>query len=502
MEPIGKNAGTHDVKGYAEKIAILGMGHVGLPTALMFAELGMTVIGADASEAKIEELSQGQCTFFEPGITDLLVKHLRSSRLTLTADVPAAIRAANVLFICVGTPQDDHGDADLSQVESLARVIARNLNGGYKLIVEKSTVPAITGQWIRKTIQKFAIEKNNGSNGSHSTPDFDVASNPEFLKEGTAMHDCFNPDRIVCGVDSLRARRILEALYSPLKRPIIFTNVSTAELIKHSANAFLAMKISFINMVADICETVQADVCSVAEGIGTDPRIGPAFLQSGIGYGGYCLPKDVRAFRRLAESRGVDARLLEAIESVNESRVPRLVKKLKDALWVLNGKTVAVLGLSFKEGTDDMRGATSVRVIEELVRENVKVRAFDPAASVTARAALAHCSESISFENSAYEAVKDAHALLILTGWREFRELDFRLIHELMQSHIVLDGRNILDSSMLVNLGFEYLSIGRPAVVAELPIAEPILLVKHEQDIAPELKGSALVQAVPTGNAA
>jgi UDPglucose 6-dehydrogenase len=301
-------------------ITVLGLGHIGLPTALGLAELGRRVIGADDDAAKVRLIRAGQPNFYEPGLTDLLSKHLQSGRFQPIEDLATAIQSGSIIFICVGTPQKASGQADLAQVEAVARLVARNLNG-YKLIVEKSTVPAITAQWLKRTIVRYNPGKSPVAAGevdsdqpSPAPLDFDVASNPEFLREGKALEDFFHPDRIVCGVDSDRAREILTRLYSPLQRPMVLTNTSTAELIKHAANAFLSTKISFINMVSDLCEKVGADVSAVARGIGLDSRIGAQFLDAGIGYGGYCFPKDLRAFIHLAEEHGVDFSLLQEVE--------------------------------------------------------------------------------------------------------------------------------------------------------------------------------------------
>src|SRR5690348_3912626 len=357
------------------KIAVIGVGHVGLPTALCLAELGWEVIGADQDEDKIRQMTAGKSPFRSPGLQTLLTQHLASGRFSVTSDVASAIDAATVLFICVGTPQGENGEADLSQIEVIARLIAQHLNG-YKLIVEKSTVPAVTSLWIKRTILRFAMAQRRLEGGglNQSTapaeidelppaPDFDVASNPEFLQEGKAVDNFFCPDRIVVGVESARGQEILEAIYRPLKRPIVVTGLTTAELIKHAANAFLSMKISYINMVADICEAVGADVNNVARGIGLDPRIGTSFLSAGIGFGGYCFPKDLRAFIHLGEEHGIDCRLLNEVERINQRRAEVLLKKVRRALWVLQGKTIGVLGLAFKPQTDDIREAPSLKIV-------------------------------------------------------------------------------------------------------------------------------------------
>ena len=357
------------------RIAVLGLGHVGLPTALGFVEMGWEVIGADDDASKLAMIQSGRAPFYEPGLDDLLARGLRSGRLTLSQSAEEAVRAASILFVCVGTPQKETGEADLSQVETIVGVIARNLNG-YKLIVEKSTVPAITAKWIKKTVKRLAMV--NAQDGKKC--EFDVASNPEFLQEGKAIENIFHPDRIVIGVESDRARELLEQLYAPLNCRIVVTNISTAELTKHAANAFLSTKISFINMVADMCDAVGADIGQVALGIGLDPRIGTEFLSAGIGFGGYCFPKDLRAFMHLGTGYGVDCGLLREVEKINERRVDAFVKKVRQAVWVLRGKRMAVLGLAFKAGTDDIRESPALRIIKALLEEGARLRVHDPQA--------------------------------------------------------------------------------------------------------------------------
>jgi UDPglucose 6-dehydrogenase len=448
-------------------ITVLGLGHIGLPTALGLAELGRRVIGADDDASKVRLIRAGQPHFYEPGLTDLLSKHLKSGRFQPLEDVAAAVRGGSIIFICVGTPQKTSGQADLAQVEAVARLVARNLNE-YKLIVEKSTVPAITAQWLKRTIVRYNPGRSPLAAGE-STPgapspaplDFDVASNPEFLREGKALEDFFHPDRIVCGVESERAREILTNLYSPLQRPIVLTNTSTAELIKHAANAFLSTKISFINMVSDLCEKVGADVSAVARGIGLDSRIGPQFLGAGIGYGGYCFPKDLRAFIHLAEEHGVDFSLLQEVERINQRRVDVFVRKVRQAVWTLQGKTLGILGLAFKSGTDDIREAVSLKIVQALRNEGSILRLYDPQAMPSAQRELPAAPGRLTYCSSAYEAARGAQALLLLTEWEEFRQLDLARVRNLMEVPVLVDGRNLFDPDAVRQAGFEYVCMGR-----------------------------------------
>jgi len=450
-------------------ITVLGLGHIGLPTALGLAELGSKVIGADDDARKVGLIRSGDPIFFEPGLSELLSKHLESGRFQPIDDVDAAVRAASIIFICVGTPQKANGQADLAQVEAVARVVARNLNG-YKLIVEKSTVPAITAKWLKRTIVRYNAGKSSGAAGesasrSSSAPlEFDIASNPEFLREGRAVQDFFHPDRIVCGVDSERARKILTDLYAPLGRPIVITDTSTSELIKHAANAFLSTKISFINMVSDLCEKVGADVTAVTRGIGLDARIGPQFLDAGIGYGGYCFPKDLRAFIHLAEEHGVNFSLLQEVEAINQRRVDMFIRKVHEALWTLRGKTLGILGLAFKAGTDDIREAVSLKIIQTLLDEGSILRLYDPQAMPNTQAVFPASTERLTYCSSAYEAAQGAQGLLLVTEWDEFRQLDLERVREAMEVPILVDGRNLFDPATVRNAGFEYVSIGRDGV--------------------------------------
>jgi UDPglucose 6-dehydrogenase len=454
-------------------IAVLGLGHIGLPTALGLAELGHNVIGTDNDPEKVRLIRECNLPFFEPGVRDLLSKHLKSGKFQPVDDAEAAVRAAAVIFICVGTPQSESGQADLSQVEAVARLVARNLNG-YKLIVEKSTVPAITGQWLKLAILRYSASRASVVAGTMAAPpDFDVASNPEFLREGKALEDFFHPNRIVCGVESDRAREILTGIYAPLNCPILVTNLSTSELIKHAANAFLSTKISFINMVADLCEKVGADVTDVARGIGLDSRIGAQFLDAGIGYGGYCFPKDLRAFIYLAKEQGVDFSLLQEVELINQRRVEILIKKIRQAIWILRGKPIGILGLAFKPGTDDIREAVSLNVIKALLAEGSILQLNDPQAMRNMQHVLPETPGRLTYCTSAYEAARGGHALLLLTEWDEFRQLDLSRLHGLMEVPVLVDGRNLFDPRAVREAGFEYISIGRDGAAHPSPGSSP-----------------------------
>jgi UDPglucose 6-dehydrogenase len=455
----------------SRKIAVIGLGHVGLPTAVGLSSLGWNVIGADEDPAKIEQILSGKSPFFEPGLDDLLKESLARGNFCAVSQVTDAIRSASVIFICVGTPQREDGTADLTQVEAIARTIGRNLNG-YKLVVEKSTVPAITAAWIKRTITRYALMKRqeaetngNGKQRDKETdflaPDFDVASNPEFLQEGKAIDDFFRPYRLVIGTDSSRARTILKQIYKGVQSPVVTCDVTTAELIKHAANAFLSTKISFINMVTDICDSVGADVTRVAEGLGLDPRIAPAFLQAGIGFGGYCFPKDLSAFAHLAEQHGVDASLLRAVEGINLQRTEVFMKKVRSAMWQLRGKTLGILGLAFKPNTDDIREAPSLRIISALLKEGAALRVHDPRAIPAVKAAFPSGEGEITFCDSPYDAARGTEALLLLTEWGDYRSLDLARLRDSMQDPVIIDGRNFFDPLEMQKAGFSYVGMGR-----------------------------------------
>ncbi len=432
------------------QVGVLGLGHVGLATGLGFAELGWSVIGTDSDEAKAKRVGEGEPPFYEPGLAELLGKHLASGRFRVIVEVLKLVREADILFICVGTPQHEDGSADLSQVESAVRAVAENLNG-YKVIVEKSTAPVRTARWIQRTILRHR-------KGKH---EFDVVCNPEFLKEGTAINDFLRPDRVILGVESERACARLMDLYRPLGCPILLTDLNTAETIKHAANAFLALKISFINAVADLCDTTGAEVTDVARGIGLDPRIGPDFLKAGIGYGGFCLPKDLTAFIRVAEEHAVDFSLLKEVVRVNEARIERFLGKVQQALWVLKDKRIAVWGLAFKSNTDDIREAPSLKIVKRLLEAGSRLRLYDPWAMENFRRVFPEMGERLAYFPSAAEAAKQADAILLLTEWPEFRGVDWKRLRETVAVPIIVDGRNGLDPARVVAAGFEYYGMGR-----------------------------------------
>mgnify|MGYP001606265891 CR=1 FL=1 len=429
------------------KIGIIGSGHVGLVTGACFADLGNEVILMDHDVKKIKLLEQGKAPFYEPGLLELVKKNRAQGRISLTSNIRDAVKFAKIIFLCVGTPPRDNGEVDLSAVEHVALAIAESLTD-YRLIVEKSTVPVATGVQVYKTIKE----------SNHRKISFDVASNPEFLREGSAVQDFLNPDRIVIGVENARSKKLLLELYKPFKAPILVTDIRSAEMIKHASNSFLAAKISFINLVSQICEKTGADISKVAEGMGADPRIGRAFLNAGVGYGGMCFPKDLQAFRRIGEKLNINCDILKGVQDINEMQKSNFVNKVQDILWNLSGKTLAVLGLAFKPDTDDMRYAPSVDILKRLKAEGTQIVAYDPCAQNTAKEVL----NGIRFAKTPYDACRKADALLILTEWREFRELDLKRIKRLLKRPVVIDGRNIYDPLEMKKNGFRYYCVGRP----------------------------------------
>lgn len=432
------------------KIAVIGAGYVGLVTGVCFAEIGNDVVCVDIDENKIKKLNNDVIPIYEPGLEELAAKNKKSGRLSFTADIKKAIKESEIIFICVGTPPKENGEADLSHVENAARTIAEVMDS-YKIIVEKSTVPVQTGEKVAKSIRVY---------NSHKV-DFDVVSNPEFLREGSAIKDFMNPDRIVIGTESEKAKAIMESLYRPLKAPMIFTDIKSAEIIKHASNSFLATKISFINAIANICEAAGADAEKVAEGMGFDKRIGKQFLNAGIGYGGFCFPKDAEAFIKISEKLGYDFKLLKATQEINAFQRKNFVRKIEKTLWVMKNKTIGVLGLAFKPNTDDMRFAPSIDIITELQKEGANIQAYDPKAMGKARGII----KNIAYCSSPYDAAKNADALIILTEWNEFKELDLSRIKSLMKHALIVDGRNIYNPADMKKHGFAYISMGRKDVI-------------------------------------
>ena len=429
------------------KITIIGSGHVGLVTGACLAELDNEVICVDDDREKIKMLKDGKLPFYEPGLDGIVQTNAMEGWLSFSENINEAISSSQVIFICVGTPSLSTGEADLSSIKKIAANIAESLNE-YKLIVEKSTVPVQTGEWLVKTIKEKKKED----------AEFDVASNPEFLREGSAVYDFMHPDRIIIGVSSERAASLLVRLYSPLNAPILITDIESAELIKHASNSFLAMKISFINAVANICEKTGADILKVAKGMGLDGRIGEDFLKAGIGYGGSCFPKDVSAFIHIAKELGYNFELLEEVRKINEYQRIHFLKRVEKALGSLSGKTIGILGLSFKPNTDDVREAPALYIIEELLKKKVKcIQAFDPQAIGN----MKNIYPDITYCASPYEPAGSADALFLLTEWESFRYLDLRRIKSSMRNPLLADGRNLYDPKKMKSLGFTYISVGR-----------------------------------------
>lgn len=451
------------------KIAVIGTGYVGLVTGVCFAECGHTVICVDKDKTKVEKLRQAIIPIYEPGLDQLVKKNTTEGRLTFIQEIPPAVKESQVIFIAVGTPPKPTGEADLSYIEEVSRQVAISMDS-YKLIVEKSTVPVKTGEWVKRTI------RFNNKTGV----EFDVASNPEFLREGSAIEDFLKPDRIVTGVDTKRASDLLREIYQPIidqcvsfdtktqsvihqdaqsgKVPFIVTNVSSSELIKHASNSFLALKISYINAVANFCELAGADVEQVALGMGLDSRIGTKFLNAGIGFGGSCFPKDVSAFLEISKDLGYDFKLLEDVIEINQKQRDVFIRKIKNALWIVKDKTIGILGLSFKPNTDDMREAPAIDIINALLIEGATVRVYDPQAMSLAKELF---EGKIIYCDDPYAVAQDCDALVLVTEWDEFKNLDLNRIFKLLHYPIFLDGRNVFDPAMMREIGFEYHSIGR-----------------------------------------
>jgi UDPglucose 6-dehydrogenase len=448
------------------RISMIGCGYVGLVTGTCLAEAGHQVLCTDNDAERIAALKAGVVPIYEPHLDAMLAANCRSQNLSFTRNAAEAVRAADAIFICVGTPPLENGEADLSAIDNVARLVASEALTS-KLVVEKSTVPAQTGQQLKRVLGLYR---------RHGAVQLRVASNPEFLREGTAVQDFLHPDRIVLGVEEEETEKQLREIYRPIlerrfrcpvhlgacppaKSPdLLITTMNSAELIKHASNSFLAMKISYANMIADLCEKVGADIKEVTRAMGLDPRIGPRFLDAGLGFGGFCLPKDIQAFIRLAERCGVDFTMLKEAERVNKRRVDLLLEKIRKALWVIKGKRVGILGLAFKANTDDIRFAPSLEVIRALLAEGAQVRAYDQEAMDKTSAIF----PQIHYCRDPYEAAQDVDALLILTEWEEFRQLDWERISDLMLRPMIIDGRNLLDPAAMMERGFEYHCFGRP----------------------------------------
>ncbi|HJZ13543.1 MAG TPA: UDP-glucose/GDP-mannose dehydrogenase family protein [Acidobacteriota bacterium] len=428
-------------------IAVVGTGYVGLVTGSVFADLGNDVICVDKIKKRIRLLKRGQVPFYEPGLEEMVRRNLDDGRLGFTTDLASAVKKADVIFIAVGTPSQANGESDLTQVKEAAEGIGAALDR-YKIIVNKSTVPVGTGNLVRNIVAN--VKKKNVK--------FDVVSNPEFLREGSAIQDTLTPDRIVIGAPNRQVAMTLLELYASLGRPVLITDVESAELIKYASNAFLAMKISFANAIADICERTGADVQHVINGMGYDHRIGSHHLQPGLGYGGSCFPKDVDSLIQTAKRYEYDFRILQAAADINRERADRFVQKIDHVMGKLEGKTLAVLGLAFKPDTDDMRDAKSIEVIERLLKKKAKIRAYDPAAMKNAREIF---KDKILYAKNAYDAAKGADALLVLTEWREFKLLNLEKIAASMNQPLIFDGRNLYNLDRNRRLGFHYYGIGR-----------------------------------------
>lgn len=433
-------------------ICVVGTGYVGLVTGAVFADLGNDVVCVDNDQKKIEALRAGQMPIYEPGLEEMVVRNKDDARLSFTTDLPGAVRQSDVIFIAVGTPPKDTGETDLSHVEAVASQIGRSMDR-YKVVVNKSTVPVGTGEFVREVITRHQPRPI----------DFDVVSNPEFLREGSAIEDTLRPDRIVIGAPNQQVAMTLVELYAPLERPMIITDLPSAEVIKYASNGFLAAKISFINAIANICENAGADVSQVMKGMGLDSRIGMQFLQAGLGYGGSCFPKDVDSLIHTAARFGYDFKLLRSVVEINKERASHLVDMMRKAMGGLEDKTIAVLGLAFKPNTDDMREAKSIEVVRLLHAAGAQMRAYDPVAMANAKALMP---EGVVFCESAYEAAAGADGVALLTEWNEFKYLNLDRLRGLLRHRLIFDARNLYEPERMRRLGFEYYSIGRKPVLA------------------------------------
>ena len=431
-------------------IAVIGAGYVGVVTATCFAEFGIDVICVDRDDNKLELLQKAIPPFFEPGLEELMRKNMNEGRLYFTSNIEEAVKKSDVIFIAVGTPSMDDGSADLSFVDSVAEIIGENLNG-YKVIVTKSTVPVGTGERIRRII----LEKGN------TQDTFDIVSNPEFLREGSAIEDFMRPNRIVIGSDSEKAINIVKELYRPLyliETPFVITDIETSEMIKYASNAFLATKISFINEIANLCERVGANVHVVAKAMGLDKRIGPKFLHPGPGFGGSCFPKDTKALIQIGERHGCEMKIVKSIVEVNSTQREKMIEKIDHALRGIDGKTIGILGLSFKPNTNDIRESPAIHIARRLVEKNAHLRVFDPAAMENAKKILG---QSVHYCRDAYEVAEDSDAIVLITEWNQFRNLDIIRLRELLKHPVFIDLRNVYEPEKMRKYGFDYYSVGR-----------------------------------------
>ncbi|TRU86970.1 MAG: UDP-glucose/GDP-mannose dehydrogenase family protein [Microcystis novacekii Mn_MB_F_20050700_S1] len=460
------------------RVCVIGTGYVGLVTGVCLAHIGHHVICIDNNEEKVKLMKSGQSPIYEPGLSELMQSSAASGNLEFSTDLEAGVKHGEILFIAVGTPALPTGESDTRYVEAVARGIGAHLNGGYKVIVNKSTVPIGSGDWVRMIVLDGVAERQKNlvaAGGGISTierieAEFDVVSNPEFLREGSAVYDTFNPDRIVLGSNNPKAIEMMKELYAPLVErqfaddpslppvPVVVTDLSSAEMIKYAANAFLATKISFINEVANICDRVGADVTQVAKGIGLDSRIGSKFLSAGIGWGGSCFPKDVSALVHTAEDYGYETELLNAAINVNKRQRTIAIEKLQQELKILKGKTVGLLGLTFKPDTDDMRDAPALTMIEQLNRLGAKVKAYDP---IVSQSGLSHGLSGVIIESDPERLADGCDALVVVTEWQEFLRLDYGKMAKTMREPVLIDGRNFLDPAVVTAAGFRYLGIGR-----------------------------------------
>ncbi|MBE9207585.1 UDP-glucose/GDP-mannose dehydrogenase family protein [Nostoc sp. LEGE 06077] len=462
------------------RVCVIGTGYVGLVTGACLAHIGHDVVCIDNNEEKVKLMKSGQSPIFEPGLSEIMQAAIQSGNIQFSSDLAGGVAHGEILFIAVGTPPLPNGESDTRYVEAVARGIGANLNGGYKVIVNKSTVPIGSGDWVRMIVldgiaeRQKALVPAGGVPSDDKLPElaahFDVVSNPEFLREGSAVYDTFNPDRIVLGGNSPKAIAMMQELYAPIVErkfandqslppvSVLVTDLSSAEMIKYAANAFLATKISFINEVANICDRVGADVTQVAKGIGLDSRIGNKFLQAGIGWGGSCFPKDVSALIHTADDYGYEAQLLKSAVSVNERQRLIALEKLQQVLKILKGKTVGLLGLTFKPDTDDLRDAPALNLIEQLNRLGARVKAYDPIISQTG---MRHGLSGVLVETDAERLADGCDALVLVTEWQQFSQLDYAKMAQLMNNPVIIDGRNFLDPETMVRAGFQYVGIGR-----------------------------------------